>query len=102
MIPMALSGDMSYNKDSLRKGTFDTSYITGISSINFEAIAKERIYKAIDDVKLDSMKSIKDAYAKWKQLRKTAHSHNPVYDAKGNAEVLLHMKNEMELKINLK
>ena len=66
MIPMALSGDMSYNKDSLRKGTFDTSYITGISSINFEAIAKERIYKAIDDVKLDSMKSIKDAYAKLK------------------------------------
>ena len=45
---------------------------------------------------------VKDAYAQWKQLRKTAHSHNPVYDAKGNAEVLLHMKNEMELKINLK
>ena len=45
---------------------------------------------------------VKDAYAQWKHLRKTAHSHNPVYDAKGNAEVLLHMKNEMELKINLK
>ena len=66
MIPLALSGDMSYNKDSLRKDTFDTNYITGISSINFEAIAKERIFKAIDDVKLDSMKSIKDAYSKLK------------------------------------
>ncbi len=45
---------------------------------------------------------VKDAYAQWKHLRKTAHSHNPVDDAKGNAEVLLYMKNEMELKINLK
>jgi hypothetical protein len=41
----------------------------------------------------------KDAFAKWKHLRKTAHTHHPVDDAKGNAEVLLLMKNEMGLKI---
>ena len=45
---------------------------------------------------------VKDAYAQWKHLRKTAHTHNPVDDAKGNAEVLLYMKNEMGLHIDLK
>ena len=42
-----------------------------------------------------------DSFAKWKHLRDSIHSHNPVDDAKGNAEVLLKMK-EMGLKINLK
>ncbi|MCE3228693.1 MAG: exonuclease [Bacteroidetes bacterium] len=44
----------------------------------------------------------KDTFATWKHLRKTEHTHHPVDDAKGNAEVLLMMKNEMELKISLK
>ncbi|AXG68799.1 hypothetical protein KORDIASMS9_01015 [Kordia sp. SMS9] len=44
----------------------------------------------------------KDTFAKWKHLRKTVHTHNPVDDAMGNAEVLLMMKKEMELKISLK
>lgn len=34
----------------------------------------------------------KNAYAKWKHLRKTRHDHNPVNDAIGNAEALLTMK----------
>ena len=39
--------------------------------------------------------------SEWKRkLRKTTHDHNPVNDAKGNAEALLAMKN-MGLKINL-
>ena len=42
-----------------------------------------------------------DVYVKWKHLRKTKHTHDPVDDAKGNAEALLAMK-EMGLKINLK
>lgn len=42
----------------------------------------------------------KNAYAQWKHLRKTNHDHNPVNDAKGNAEALLAMK-EMGLKVNL-
>ncbi|KGO88192.1 exonuclease [Flavobacterium rivuli WB 3.3-2 = DSM 21788] len=45
---------------------------------------------------------VKDTFAQWKHLRKTEHTHNPVDDAKGNAEVVLHMKNEMGLKISLK
>jgi hypothetical protein len=45
---------------------------------------------------------VKDARAQWKHLRKTAHTHNPVDDAKGNAEALLYMKNEMGLNIDFK
>jgi hypothetical protein len=40
---------------------------------------------------------LKDMRAKWKHLRKTAHTHNPIDDAKGNAEVILHMLNNMGL-----
>jgi len=43
----------------------------------------------------------KDTYVKWKHLRKTVHTHHPVDDAKGNAEVLLHMKNDLGLNIKL-
>ena len=39
-----------------------------------------------------------DIWAKWKYLRKTPHTHNPVDDAMGNAEVLLQM-HDMGLKI---
>lgn len=41
----------------------------------------------------------KDMFVNFKHLRKTAHTHNPVDDAKGNAEALLQMK-EMGLKIS--
>lgn len=44
---------------------------------------------------------VKDCYAKWKHLRKTYHSHDPLQDSIGNAEVLLHMKEHMGLDIKL-
>ena len=44
---------------------------------------------------------VKDGFAKWKHLRTTTHDHNPVNDAKGNAEALLKM-NEMGLKLPIK
>ncbi len=44
---------------------------------------------------------VKDSFAKWKHLRKTIHDHNPVNDAKGNAEALLQMK-QMGLKLSTK
>ncbi len=43
-----------------------------------------------------------DMFMNFKHLRKTTHTHNPVDDAMGNAEALLHMKHEMGLKISLK
>ena len=40
-------------------------------------------------------------YIKWKWMRKTTHTHNPVDDAKGNAEALLEMQ-KRGLNITLK
>ena len=34
---------------------------------------------------------VKDGYATWKHLRRTPHDHDPVNDARGNAEALLAM-----------
>lgn len=43
---------------------------------------------------------IRDTFQNFKHLRKTAHTHHPVDDAKGNAEALLEMR-KMGLKIAL-
>lgn len=45
---------------------------------------------------------VKDMFVNFKHLRQTKHAHHPVEDAKGNAEALLIMKQEMGLKISLK
>ena len=44
---------------------------------------------------------VKDTFATFKHLRKTPHTHDPVDDARGNAEALLHMKREQGLKLSL-
>jgi hypothetical protein len=44
---------------------------------------------------------VKDPYAQWKHLRRTAHDHHPVNDAKGNAEALLAMI-DMGLKLEVR
>ena len=44
---------------------------------------------------------VKDAFQSFKHLRRTKHTHHPVDDARGNAEALLHMKEEMGLRIAL-
>lgn len=44
---------------------------------------------------------VKDCFKNFKHLRRTKHTHNPVMDAMGNAEALLHMKEHMGLNINL-
>ena len=44
---------------------------------------------------------VKDVFLNFKHLRKTAHTHHPVDDARGNAEALLYMKEHLGLKIGL-
>ena len=44
---------------------------------------------------------VKDTGQNFKHLRRTTHTHNPLDDVIGNAEALLHMKNELGLKIKL-
>lgn len=42
---------------------------------------------------------VKDTFKNFKHLRQTIHTHNPVDDARGNAEALLAIKKEFGLKI---
>lgn len=52
MIPVALSGDRTYNADGLRRFvTSGTAVIPGSSTIHFDEIAKEKIFHAIDRIK---------------------------------------------------
>jgi hypothetical protein len=45
---------------------------------------------------------VKDMFVNFKHLRKTRHTHNPVDDARGNAEALLAIKEQSGLKISWK
>lgn len=57
MIPVALSGDRTYNPDTIRKYVISgNNTIPGISTIHFDEISKEKIFNSIDKIK--GMKSI--------------------------------------------
>jgi superfamily II DNA or RNA helicase len=62
MIPVALSGDRTYNADAIRKYIISgNNTIPGASSIHFDEIAREKILKSID--KIRGMKTIiKNSY----------------------------------------
>ncbi|UUV98166.1 DUF3427 domain-containing protein [Vagococcus luciliae] len=66
MIPMALSGDSSRNKNNLRRDTIDVNYLSGLSAINFEKVAKDRIFKSIDAAKLNSLAELRKSYQRLK------------------------------------
>ncbi|MDN3450045.1 DEAD/DEAH box helicase [Planococcus sp. APC 3906] len=66
LIPVALSGDRSQNKDNIRRHMKDTSYIKGVSTVNFEEIAKNRVFNAIKRSNLTDMKILRDAYIELK------------------------------------
>lgn len=68
LIPMALSEDRSYNKDNVRRYVEEGSRtIYGCSTINFDSITKERVYKSIDQANFNDLKIVKDAYMNLKQ-----------------------------------
>lgn len=63
LIPVALSGDRSLNKDTIRRKTVNTDYILGVSTINFEEVAKKKIFEAINTTKdLNSFTTLKKEY----------------------------------------
>lgn len=64
-------------------------HFTGANPFGFSSQNLGSLFKGIE----------KDTFKTFKHLRKTKHTHNPVDDAKGNAEALLTMKKEFGLKI---
>lgn len=66
-------------------------HFTGGNSFGFSSTNLGSLYKGL----------VKDTSPNFKHLRRTKHTHHPVDDAKGNAEALLTMKEQMGLKIRL-
>ena len=64
-------------------------HFTGKNPFGFSSTNLGSLYKGL----------VKDASKSFKHLRKTAHTHDPVDDARGNAEAMLHLKDKLGLSI---
>lgn len=63
MIPIALSGDRTGNKDNIRRSLMEgNNIIRGASTIYFDEIARDRIYKSIDAADLNQIRLLKKEY----------------------------------------
>ena len=63
MIPIALSGDRSYDKDTYRKYLMQgNKIIPGASSINFDEISKKRIFESINNTSFSRVALFKEKY----------------------------------------
>ncbi|MDD3368833.1 MAG: DUF3427 domain-containing protein, partial [Lachnospiraceae bacterium] len=67
MIPIALSGDRTYNKDNIRKYVVEGErVIPGSSTIHFDEISRKRIFQAIDNANFSDIKLIRENYTNLK------------------------------------
>lgn len=67
LIPIALSGDRSYNKDNIRRYVMEGDrVIPGVSTIHFDEISRKRIFAAIDAANFSDIKLIKENYTNLK------------------------------------
>ncbi|HEC2148929.1 TPA: DEAD/DEAH box helicase [Staphylococcus delphini] len=62
MIPIALSGDQTYQKDNYRRFLTNLSTLNGVSTINFESIAKKQIFQSLTETSLNGLKILEEAY----------------------------------------
>ena len=68
LIPIALSGDQSYNKDTLRRVVKEGStVIPGSSTISFDRISEQRIFRALEATNFSLIRLLKDEYRLLKQ-----------------------------------
>lgn len=69
LIPIALAGDHTYNKDNLRKVVKEgSSLIPGCSTISFDRVSEQRIFKALEQGKFGSAKLIRSEYDDLRRL----------------------------------
>ena len=67
MIPIALSGDRSYNKDSIRRYVSEgTRIIPGASTIHFDEISRKRIFQSIDSARTNDVKLLRESFEQLK------------------------------------
>jgi len=66
-------------------------HFTGSNPFGFSSTNLGSLYKGI----------VRDTTRNFKHLRKTRDTHNPVDDARGNAEALLALRDEFQLTMKL-
>ena len=63
LIPVALSGDNSFDKDSMRKLVMlGTKVIPGASTVEFEKVVRERVLESIDNARTNSVELLRTSY----------------------------------------
>lgn len=63
LVPIALYGDTSYNKDTLRKFmSSGSNLIPGASTVNFDKISRDRIFEAIDSANMQMKRDLVNDY----------------------------------------
>lgn len=66
LIPIALNGDTSRDKDQARREATLPLQID-VSTINFSQVASERILTSLDRIKLDGIRQLRDSYQELKE-----------------------------------
>jgi hypothetical protein len=67
MVPIALYGDKSFNKDNLRKLiSSGSSILPGSSTVNFDEISKAKIFASINSANLQTRKALIEDYRQQK------------------------------------
>lgn len=63
LIPVALSGDNSYDKDSMRKLVMlGTKVIPGASTVEFEKVVRDRVLESIDNASTNTVELLRTSY----------------------------------------
>lgn len=67
MIPIALSGDRTYNKDNIRRYIMEGGrVIPGASAVHFDEISRKRIFVSVDKANFSDIKLIRENYTNLK------------------------------------
>lgn len=61
LLPIALYGDRSYNRDHLRK-IIHNNFLPGASTVHFEDIVEKRIFESINNSKITAFSEYKKSY----------------------------------------
>lgn len=72
MIPIALSGDRTYNKDNIRRYIMEGGrVIPGASTVHFDEISRKRIFASVDNANFSDIKLIKENYTNLECVNKS-------------------------------
>ena len=67
MIPIALSGDRTYNKDNIRRYVMEGErMIPGASTVHFDGVSRKRIFASVDNANFSDIRLIKENYTNLK------------------------------------